>query len=162
MFASESGAIEDFLDKATRACDRARGQLAEAERMVAWAEIAASSSTATERQDDRRDLMEDAWLAGARHCDDYINDESAHPALRAFLARARSPAHGMMSVDPLLVLFADYRGQRVRVVMASRLGDVGIVSSLSLADDGSRSSARFAAYETRVAVGELSNFGVAP
>ena len=37
MFASKVAAIRDFADKATEARDRARRQLAEAERMVEWA-----------------------------------------------------------------------------------------------------------------------------
>jgi hypothetical protein len=45
-------------------------------------------------------------------------------------------------------LFADYKGKRVRVVMASRFGDVGITEDLE-AEHG---------YSERVAVEELSNF----
>lgn len=87
-----------------------------------------------------------------RHCDDYIDDESAPAALRAFLGRARSPAHGHLSAEPYPKLFADHDGQRVRVVMASRLGDVGITADLD---------AEFG-YQTRVPVEDLSNFGDAP
>ena len=83
-----------------------------------------------------------------KHCDEYIDDESALRALRAYLARARGPAHGHMSRDPFPKLFADHKGARVRIVMASRMGDVGITSVLT-ADHG---------YEGRVAVEDLSNF----
>lgn len=87
-----------------------------------------------------------------KHCDDYIDDESAHPALRTFLKRARSPAHGHPDPAPFPRLFADYEGRRVRVVMASRLGDVGITADLK-ADHG---------YQKRVAVEDLANFGAEP
>jgi hypothetical protein len=75
-----------------------------------------------------------------RHCDDYIDDESAPRVLRNFLERARSPGHGMHHAEPFPVLFATYRGQawndikpgdRIRVVMASRMGDVGITKNLA-------------------------------
>jgi hypothetical protein len=87
-----------------------------------------------------------------KHCDDYIDDESAPAALRTYLQRARSPGHGMLDPAPFPKLFADYEGGRVRVVMASRLGDVGITDDLA-AD---------MTYQKRVAVEDLSNFGDAP
>jgi len=87
-----------------------------------------------------------------KHCDDYIDDEGAPLALRSFLRRARSPAHGMLDPSPYPRLFADYDGQRVRVVMASRMGDVGITADLN-ADHG---------YQKRVAVADLTNFGDVP
>lgn len=87
-----------------------------------------------------------------KHCDDYIDDHTADPCLRAFLEHARSPAHGYLLGTPQPRLFADYCGQRVRVVMASRLGDVGVTSDLT---GGSR-------YEERVSVDMLFNFGTDP
>jgi hypothetical protein len=87
-----------------------------------------------------------------KHCDDYIDDETAPAALRAYLERARSPAHGHLSSEPYPKLFADHDGKRVRVVMASRFGDVGITDRLD-AEYG---------YETRVAVADLSGFGTTP
>ena len=63
-----------------------------------------------------------------KHCDEYIDDESAPLALRTFLKRAREPAHGHLNPEPFPTLFATYNGVRVRVTMASRLGDVGISS----------------------------------
>lgn len=87
-----------------------------------------------------------------KHCDDYIDDEAAHPALRRYLERARSPGHGMQNPEPYPRLFADHGGQRVRVVMASRLGDVGITMILT----------KEFGYETRVAVADLTNFGDEP
>ncbi len=87
-----------------------------------------------------------------KHCDDYIDDDGAPLVLRSFLRRARSPAHGMIDPLPYPRLFADYEGQRVRVVMASRMGDVGITTDLK-ADHG---------YQRRVAVGDLENFGDVP
>jgi hypothetical protein len=94
-----------------------------------------------------------------RHCDEYIDDTSAPEVLRAFLARARAPAHGYLdehgSVDdnPYPKLFATFGSlrQRVRVVMASRLGDVGITTR-----HGEIS------YEKRVYVEMLSEFSDTP
>lgn len=45
-------------------------------------------------------------------------------------------------------LFANYKGERVRVTMASRFGDVGITSDLT----------KEHGYSTRVSVDDLSNF----
>ena len=83
-----------------------------------------------------------------KHCDDYIDDLKADPALRKFLAFARSPAHGLLSPRPHPQLFADHKGTRVRVTMASRLGIVGITTNLT-AETG---------YQKRVYVSELANF----
>jgi hypothetical protein len=79
-----------------------------------------------------------------KHCDEYIDDEDAPAVLRTWLGRARSPAHGHTSSAPYPKLFATYvgkdwrdvaKGDRVRVVMASRMGDVGITKDLD-ADHG--------------------------
>lgn len=83
-----------------------------------------------------------------KHCDDYIDDETQPECLRRFLDHVRSPAHGALRDDPRPKLFADYAGHRVRVVMASRFGDVGITCTLH-AEHG---------YEKRVPVADLSNF----
>lgn len=85
-----------------------------------------------------------------KHCDDYIDDETQPQCLRAFLDYARSPAHGTFREGEKPRLFADYEGKRVRVVMASRFGDVGITRSLP-AEYG---------YDQRVSVADLTNFGV--
>ncbi len=87
-----------------------------------------------------------------KHCDDYIDDADQPDCLRTFLDYARSPAHGMLRDGPRPKLFANYEGKRVRVVMASRFGDVGITGKLS-AEHG---------YDKRVAVDSLSNFGPIP
>lgn len=87
-----------------------------------------------------------------KHCDDYIDDPTAPAPLRAFLERARSPAHGALVGGPYPKLFADYQGKRVRVTMASRFGDVGITAALQV-EDG---------YDTRVTVAALANFGDTP
>jgi len=86
------------------------------------------------------------------HCDDYIDDPSAPEALRKFLGFARSPAHGLLSPEPHPALYADHFGVRVRVTMASRLGDVGITTNHA-AEHG---------YEKRVAVSQLCNFSEIP
>lgn len=87
-----------------------------------------------------------------RHCDDVADDLTQPEVLRNFLNWARSPAHGMTQPPPWPKLFADYNGQRVQVVMASRFGDVGITKDLS---DG-------APYKMRVSVEDLTNFGDTP
>ena len=87
-----------------------------------------------------------------KHCDDYIDDATQPAALRAYLERARSPAHGLMSMEPFPKLFADYKGKRVRVTMASRIGDVGITFNLDQ-DTG---------YSNRVTVASLTNFSDSP
>lgn len=105
-------------------------------------------------------------INGMRHCDDFINDPSAPLALRWFLFVNR-----LSAVDRLLLkevvpseysaprLFADRiapnnAGRRpiVRVVMASRFGDVGITKQLDC-EYG---------YSERVAVEELTNFRSKP
>jgi len=87
-----------------------------------------------------------------KHCDEYTDDEQAPAPLRKFLERARSPAHGALDPSTYPVLFADYKGVRVRVLMASRLGDVGITADLKN-DYG---------YDARVWVADLSNFSETP
>ena len=86
------------------------------------------------------------------HCDDYMDDPSAPAALRKFLEFARAPAHGQLIPKPHPKLYADYEGQRVRVTVASRLGDVGITTDLD---------AEFG-YGHRVLVRALSNFSEMP
>jgi len=97
-------------------------------------------------------------LNGMRHCDEFIDDYEAPNCLRWFLLINRLPAiekmlAAEMGVNPKL--FADVikpnnqgRTQRVRVVMASRFGDVGISINLH----------REHGYSKRVAVEELTNF----
>jgi len=95
-----------------------------------------------------KDLITESF----RHCDDYINDPAAPVVLRKYIERARSPAHGHTSRDPFPTLFVTYKGERYRVVMASRLGDVGLSKQL----DGGRG------YSLRVAVEDLSEFSERP
>lgn len=88
-----------------------------------------------------------------RHCDDYIKDKSQPMCLRKFLFVNRLPAVWKYSKwigrgKPKPKLFADHEGKRVRVVMASRMGDVGIAKELS-SDRG---------YYKRVYIEQLSNF----
>lgn len=90
-----------------------------------------------------------------KHCDDYIHDFTAPHCLRFFLLIKRLPAMDMMVCREFGVkpkLFATYKDARVRVVMASRMGDVGITHHLD-AEDG---------YQARVMIAALSNFGDAP
>lgn len=96
-----------------------------------------------------------------KHCDEYIEDPSQPECLRKFLDRARSPGHGMLSKEPYPKLFATYRGKgwqgvntgdRVRIVMASRMGDVGCTKNLN-AESG---------YQLRTAIADLSDFSETP
>lgn len=87
-----------------------------------------------------------------KHCDDYIDDQSQPQCLRTFLDYARSPAHGAFRDGDKPNLFADHEGKRVRVVMASRFGDVGISYRLN----------EEYGYSKRVPVASLANFGVRP
>ncbi len=86
-----------------------------------------------------------------KHCDSYIDSLGAPKCLRWFLFVNRLPAT-LKSLarekagEPRL--FATYEGQRVRVVMASRMGDVGITEDLR-AEHG---------YTARVWVQDLSEF----
>lgn len=90
-----------------------------------------------------------------KHCDEYIQDFGAPKLLRWFLFVNRLPAPDRILCrefgveDP--VLFADYNGKRVRVVMASSLGDVGITENLETDR-----------YTARVAVEDLTNFSLTP
>lgn len=107
---------------------------------------------------DRLVVMHEEWIlmpAAFKHCDEYIREYDAPNVLRWFLFVNRLPAsEGMLcrvnGVRPKL--FADYKGGRVRVVMASRMGDVGITTNLDV-ESG---------YQDRVAVEALSNFGAQP
>jgi hypothetical protein len=97
-------------------------------------------------------LVRAGTLFGDDDCDDYIDDPSAPAVLRTFLAFARAPAHGALLPKPHPTLYADYEGKRVRVTMASRLGDVGITADFD----------REFGYERRVLVSQLSNFSETP
>lgn len=73
----------------------------------------------------------DLTLPPGKHCDDYIDSETSPAPLRKFLEFARAPAHGAFLPKPHPQLYADYEGKRVRVTMASRLGDVGITTDFA-------------------------------
>lgn len=90
-----------------------------------------------------------------KHCYDYINEFGAPGVLRWFLLIQSLPAtHRVLArqfgANPKL--FADYQGKRYRVVMASRMGDVGLSENFQ-AEDG---------YSIRTAVQDLSNFSDTP
>jgi hypothetical protein len=88
----------------------------------------------------------------ARTCDEYLDDPASPEVLRKYLEFARAPAHGLLLPKPHPRLFADHAGTRVRVTMASCLGDVGITTNFD-AETG---------YERRVYVSQLSNFSENP
>lgn len=91
-----------------------------------------------------------------KHCDEYIEDYEQPDCLRWFLLIERLPASLKFLADRMGVgsprLFADHDGRRVRVVMASRMGDVGITPRLDVQTD----------YVQRVPVAALSNFNSEP
>lgn len=116
-----------------------------ADQDVAPAPVPVSDIATVKTPADLTDCLDD-------HCDDYIDDPAAPAVLRAYLAFARAPAHGLLLPRPHPRLFADRDGQRVRVTMASRLGDVGITTNLA-AESG---------YQLRVLVRQLSNFSEEP
>jgi hypothetical protein len=89
-----------------------------------------------------------------KHCDDYITDQSQPLALRRFLRFHRWPAYYQlraldMGLRPPVLFATNTEGKRVRVVMASRFGDVGITAHL----DAERG------YDVRVPVAALTDFG---
>ncbi len=85
------------------------------------------------------------------HCDNAIHDHKLPICIRYFLLVNRLP-----SVDRYIIVeaqgepvcFATWEGKRVRLVMASRMGDVGITTNLD-AESG---------YRWRVSVDDLSDF----
>lgn len=98
-----------------------------------------------------------------RHCDDYIRDKTQPKCLRKFLLYKRIPGHWQVDlwkdtwgVPTLFATFKEPDGpggrkgktRRVRVVMASRYGDVGITRDLS-SESG---------YDLRVFVADLTDF----
>jgi len=90
-----------------------------------------------------------------RHCDEYIHDLKQPKCLRWWLFVQRLPAFDKLlceenGVNPRL--FATWDGRRVRLTMASRLGDVGVTSDFK----------QQMGYERRVSVEELTDFSVTP
>ena len=105
------------------------------------------------KQEKQMDLVTGTFV----HVDEFIDDKAQPECLRVFLDRARSPGHGMHSKEPYPKLFATYigedwrgytKGDRVRVTMASRMGDVGVTKNMSQ-DFG---------YEIRCPVDYLTDF----
>ena len=92
----------------------------------------------------------------SKHCDDYINDPDAPLCPRRFLKFQRWPATFQFRARAKGVqppkLYATYNGRRVRVTMASRIGDVGITYFM-LHDSG---------YSKRVLLSDLSEFNDKP
>jgi hypothetical protein len=85
------------------------------------------------------------------HCDEVIDNFEEPDCIRYFLLVNRLPATlkavvVAMKGEP--VCFASYENKRVRIVMASRFGDVGITHDLK-ANNG---------YTKRVSIDELSDF----
>jgi hypothetical protein len=96
------------------------------------------------------------------HCDDYVEDCDSPPYVRWWIFINRLPAtikllSNEMGVKP--VLFANVAtkdhslyGKRVKCVMASRLGDIGITEDLT----------KEYGYSHRVMVDDLGSFGLIP
>jgi len=83
-----------------------------------------------------------------RYCDDIADDPTTPECVRAFVNHARAPAHGALLGTPRPKLFATHNGKRVQVVMASRLGDVGVTQNMRTG----------ASYRQRVMLDELTDF----
>jgi len=90
------------------------------------------------------------------HCDDLIHEHTLPLCLRYFLLVNRLPA-----IDGTIITaykgepecYATWKGtKRVRIVMASRFGDVGITTKLHHTNG----------YTKRVSLDELSDFGDKP
>lgn len=88
----------------------------------------------------------------SRHCDDFIHEHMLPICLRYWLLVNRLPA-----IDKCVIVeamgepkcFATWKGtKRVRMVMASRFGDIGITTKLN-SNKG---------YDIRVPIDHLSNF----
>ena len=97
------------------------------------------------------------WLDGRPHCDDYIDDETQPEALRKWLDYKRATAVFQYEhPEQETTLYASTTaavinlpvGTRVRLTMASRMGDVGI----------SRDLTKQNGYEVRVTLDTLENF----
>ena len=82
---------------------------------------------------------------GKWHCDDIWQAKAAPSCVLAYLDVARAPAHDQGRAPKL---FASHDGKRVRVVMASRFGDVGITERLDV-ENG---------YSKRVLLPDLTDF----
>lgn len=87
---------------------------------------------------------QNAW-----HCDDILRTANAPVCVLDFIRAARNP--NIISAD-YPPLFATYQTFRVRVVMASPLGFVGITPHLLETSD----------YELRVFIPDLTNFSTTP
>jgi hypothetical protein len=126
------------------------------EKVVQSVEIPGFGLPATEtpvESEKQMDLVTGTFV----HVDEYIEDKAQPECLRVFLDRARMPGHGMHEKTPYPKLFATYigedwrgytKGDRVRVTMASRMGDVGVTKNMSQ-DFG---------YEIRCPVDYLTDF----
>lgn len=87
-----------------------------------------------------------------KHCDEYIDDKTQPLCLRRFLRYHRWPASYEIKAEKIEVkrpkLFAKHEDKVVQVVMASRMGDVGITENLEIKNG----------YTRRVYVEKLSGF----
>jgi hypothetical protein len=100
--------------------------------------------------------INDFGISEEDHCDTWIDDYEKPSYVRWWLLLNRLPASLQIvakdHLKPWPELYASQRGSRVRVTMASRLGDVGINTNLK-AEHG---------YSNRVLLKELSDFGDKP
>jgi len=96
--------------------------------------------------------LDQVYGKGKWHCDDLLAAKTLPNCVQAYLAVARSPATERLKIKEHPTLFATYEGRRVRIVMASRFGDVGITNSL-------RSNS---GYSSRVLLPNLIDFSDKP
>ena len=100
---------------------------------------------------------EQCLIEGHRHCDSYLDNPSPETpdCLLAWLLVERSPAtvrRACGRMETTYPLYATYKGKPVRLTMASRMGDVGIVYDLSKSQG----------YNDRVWLDELEAFRRTP
>ncbi len=102
-----------------------------------------------------KNAAKDDAAKASTHCDDYAQSSSGHPAARWFIFVHRLPytlRALCASRFPMPTLYATFYRRRIRVVMASRIGDVGITSRLDEATS----------YERRVFIDSLEDFSEEP
>ena len=87
-----------------------------------------------------------------RHVDDYIDDPKSDPVAARWLGLFRRPALDKLKEPNDVKLFANWHGERWRVIGCSRLGDVWLTSDFT----------RENGYDHRVDVDDVSAWSETP
>jgi hypothetical protein len=104
------------------------------------------------RHMDYESQLDKQYGKGKWHCDDLWAAKTLPACVQTYLDVARAPATEKLKIKEPPALFATYKNKRVRVVMASRFGDVGITTFLKAVSG----------YEYRVLLPELTDFSDKP